>query len=264
MKVSFRKNKVWILIIAVFLIIFLLNVFVKEIKGFFYFISAPIQKIFYQAGDSTSDFLLSVFKAQDLKDKTNKLELENQELKAQLVNLGELEQENKSLKHAVEIEIEKDFKLTLAEIIGKDISQDFIMIDKGSQDGILKDMPIITEQRVSVGKISQVYEKFSKVMLISNKESSFDAQIMSYSSCSGVIKGKGNLKLLFELIPQEEIISQGDVVVSSVLGGIFPDNLLIGEVKTVIKSNLESFQVAEIEPFFDISRSKNVFIILDF
>jgi len=264
MKVSFKKNKVLVLIIIVFLIIFLINVFAEEVKGFFYFISAPIQKIFYKAGNSTSNFLLSIFKTQNLKDKTDSLELKNKELKAQVVNLEELEQENKSLRQALDIELEKDFKLSLGEIIAKDISQDFIIIDKGSQDGISKDMPVITEQKILVGRIQEVYYKFSKVMLISNKESSFDAQIMSYSSCSGVIKGRENSKLLFELIPQEEKISQGDVVITTILGGIFPDNLLVGEIKRIRKSNLEFFQVAEIEPFFDISQTKNIFIILDF
>lgn len=264
MKASFKKNKVWILIIIVFLIIFLLNIFAKEVKGFFYFISAPIQRVFYQAGDNASDFILIVFRTQDLKNKSDQLKLKNQELKTQLINLEELKQENKSLKQALNIDLEKDFKLALAEMIGKDISQDFIMINIGAKDGILKGMPIITEQKILVGRISQVYDRFSKVMLISNKESSFDAQVMSCPSCSGVIKGKGNSKLLFELIPQEEKISQGDVVVSSALGGIFPDGLLVGEVKDVRKSDLESFQIAKIESFFDISQSKNVFIILDF
>ena len=264
MKTSFRKNKAWLLIIIVFLFIFILNVFSKEVKGFFYSFSLPIQKVFYQVGDSTSDFLLNILKTQDLKDKADRLEIENQGLKTQVLGLGELEQENKSLKQALNIDLEKDFKLALGKIIAKDISQDFIMINKGKQDGISKDMPVITEQKIVVGRISQVYDRFSKVMLISNKQSSFDAQIMSYSSCFGVIKGRGNSKLLFELIPQEETISQGDVVISSVLGGIFPNDLLVGEVKAVRKSDLESFQIAEIEPFFDISQTKNVFIILDF
>jgi len=263
MKVSSKRNRVWILIILIFLFAFGLNVFVKEIKGFFYSFSLPIQKVFYQAGEKTSDFLLNIIKTQDLKDKADQLELKNQELKAQVISLEELEQENKSLKQALDIELEKDFKLSLAEIIGKDISQDFIMIDKGIKDGLSKNMPVITEQKILVGKISEVYDRFSKVILISNKESSFDAQIMSLFY-SGIIKGRGNSKLLFELIPQEEEISQGDVVVSSVLGGIFPNDLLVGEVKAIRKSDLESFQIAEIEPFFDISQTKNVFIILDF
>jgi rod shape-determining protein MreC len=264
MKTSFRKNKVWLLIIIIFLVIFLINVFIKEVKGFFYSFSLPIQKVFYQAGDSTSDFLLNILKTQDLKDKADQLEIENQGLKTQVVNSGELEEENKSLKQALSIELDRDFKLSLGEIIGKDISQDFIMIDKGTRDGILKDMPVITEQKILIGKISEAYDRFSKIMLISSKESSFDAQIMSLPSCSGVIKGRGDSKLLFELIPQEEMVSQGDVVVSSVLGGIFPNDLLVGEVKAIRKSDLESFQIAEIEPFFDISQIKNVFIILDF
>ena len=118
-------------------------------------------------------------------------------------------------------------------------------------------MPAITEQKVLVGRIKEIYDKFSKVMLISQKDSSFDAEF-------GIVRGQGNLKLLYDLIPKEKEIFQGDIVVTSALGGIFPQGLLVGKIRKVKKNDVESFQQAEIQPGFNVSQSERLFIILDF
>ena len=79
-----------------------------------------------------------------------------------------------------------------------------------------------------------------------------------------MIKGLGNFNLLLDLIPLEKEVSPGNIIITSCLSGIFPDNLLVGEIKKVKKTDLESFQQADIEPIFDISKSRNVFIIIEF
>ena len=263
MKLSSKKNKVLIIVVVVVSIIFLLNFFQKDVRSFFYSVSAPIQKVLWRAGERTSDFLGGIMRVKILKQELDELKLENQELIAQVVVLKDLKKENKTLRQALEIGFQKEFKLALVQIISKDISQDFILIDKGSEDGISKNMPVITQQRVLVGKISEIYKNFSKVMLISNKENSFDAKIQNEEKdISGVVKGQGNFRILFDLIPREENLSQEDIVITSALGGIFPKGLLVGRIKEIKKSDVEPFQQAEIEPFFDVSQTETLFIIL--
>jgi len=257
-------RKILFFIVIIILIFSLLNFFKKEARSFFYSFSAPIQKFFWRIGEKSSNFLSAIFKATDLKKEKDELEFENQELIIRVAELNKLKEENKSLKQALNLELDKDFKLAFAQIISKDISQDFILINKGNQDGILENMPVITEQKVLIGRISETYKNFSKVMLISHKESSFDAKILNQEQCSGVIRGLGNFNLLFDFISLENEVHPGDIILTSCLGGIFPENLLVGEVKKVKKSDLESFQQAEIEPIFNISKSSNVFIILEF
>lgn len=272
MKFSSKKNKVLIGIVVVVLMVVLLNFFQKDVRSFFYSISAPIQKVLWRAGERTSDFLGGIVRVKILKQELDELKLENQELTAQVVVLKDLKKENKTLRQALDLEFQKEFKLSLAQIISKDISQDFILIDKGSKDGISKNMPVITQQKVLVGKICEIYKNFSKVMLVSNKESSFDAKIFkkepsslnSEKDISGVVKGQGNFRILFDLIPREENLSQEDIVITSALGGIFPKGLLVGKIKEIKKSDVEPFQQAEIEPFFDISQTEILFIVLEF
>lgn len=274
MKILGKRSKIVIGIFVLILVIFSLNVFQKEVRGFFYFISSPIQKVLWKAGESSSDFLTGVIKRKDLKEEIDELNLKNQGLLQQVADLKELERENKVLREALALELQKEFNLSLAQVIGKDISQDFILIDKGLENGISKNMPVITEQKVLVGKISDVYKNFSKVILISNKEISFDAKILPpkelsspgelSSFGSGVVRGQGNSKILFDLVPREEDLFPGDILTTSALGGTFPKGLLVGRIKEIKKSDLEPFQQAEIEPFFDISQVEKIFIILDF
>ncbi len=246
--------------IIVLSLIFLLNFFQKDVKSFFYSLSTPVQKFFWQIGDSTSDFLNSLFRINSLKKERDELNLENQELLAEIAILKDLKNENKILREALDVGLQKDFKLILSQVIGKDVSQDFLLIDKGSEDGVSKNMPVITQQKVLLGKISEVYKNSSKVMLISDKKSSFDAKIQE-KDISGVVKGEGNFRIIFDLIPQDKEISQGDTIITSSLGGIFPSGILVGQIKNIKKSDVEPFQDIEIKPNFEITGINTLFVV---
>lgn len=273
MKILFKKRRFLILVFVGVFAVAVLNFFQSEVKTFFYFVSSPIQKTLWRIGDRIADFSGTIIKGGDLKKKVDELILNNQELIAQIVALKDLENENKILREALKIGLQKDFELVLVEVTGKDISQDFILIDKGSEAGISKNMPVITQQKVLIGKISTVYKNFSKVMLIFNKDFYFDAKISipekpaldeQPKNISGLVRGKGKFKIVFDLITQEKEITRGDVVVTSSIGGIFPKGLLVGEIETIKKIDVDPFQHLKIRPFFNIFEIETIFVISDF
>lgn len=255
MKMSSVKNKIFIIAAGLALILSL-NFFQKDVKGFFYFISSPIQKILWQLGGS-------IFELKNLSQDNKALNLKIQELISENANLQSLKQENEKLRQALGLGLQKDFRLELAQIIGKDIGQDIILINKGSKDGLSDNLPVITKEKVLVGKTAEVYDKFSKVILISNSSSIFDAKIAN-SDMAGVIKGKGGSKIYLDLLPQDAQLQKDQVVVSSVFGGIFPPNLLVGKVAEFKKNDLKAFQQAEVKPFINFTDFNDVFVILEF
>lgn len=243
------------------------NFFQKEVKNLFYLMSSPIQKNFWKAGKKTASFFETIGETNNLKRENDDLKLKIQEILAENSRLKELKRENEILRQALGIGLEKEFKVAFVEVIGKDISQDSLLIDKGEKDGLSKDMPVITQQKILVGRVGEVYPNFSKVILISNPKSAFDAKI---SRCEGdncqediygVVKGQDNSKILFDLIPPEKEIKEGDVLVTSALGGIFPKGLLVGRIGKVQKADAEPFQKAAVSSAFDISRLEEVFIV---
>lgn len=254
MKPPVKKNKILIIIIG-FLVILSLNFFQKEAKGFFYSISSPVQKKLWKAGAGTSNFFGAIFKAKDLKKENENLKLRIQELLSKQNSLEETKKENSALREALDLGIQKEFRLELAEIIGKDINRDTILIDKGFKDGISRGLPVITSQKILIGNIAEVFQNYSKVLLISDKESSFEAQISS-SNTSVLVKGLGSSRAFLDFIPKDEEVREGDAIVFR--------GLLIGLIGKVKKTDVSPFQQAELSLFSGISNLDKIFIIIDF
>jgi len=261
-KFSQLKSKI-LIILVILLCIFSLNFFQKEIKSLFYFISSPIQKTFWQVGNSIADFSKTIFEIKNLKKDIELFKVKNQELLFENVQLKELKRENEILRKVLNLGLQNDFKLDMAEVIARDVFQDFILINKGKNSNFASGMPVLTEGKIILGKIFEVYDNFSKVMLISDKLSSFDAKI-SEKDIYGIVKGEGNLSIIFDLIPQDKEIKNGDLVVTSSLGGIFPKGLLVGEIKEVKKSDIKPYQKAVLTPLFNLNDLEMVFIITNF
>ncbi len=251
-----------ILLVAAFTILNLTGL-AKPFRGFFYSISAPLQKNFWGAGANVSDFFSAISQIQNLKAENESLKLQNQELSAKIASLSELKSENETLRNALQVGLEKDFRLVLAEVAGKEVDRDVILINKGQKDGLSAGMPVVSEQKVLMGKIIEVGDNFSKVLLITDKDSSFDAKV-SGTSIDGLAKGAGSFQLILDFIPREAEIKEGDPVVTSALGGVFPEGILAGKISKVEKNDVESFQKAHVLPAFDIKELNGVFIIVNF
>lgn len=265
MKIPFKKNQPLIWLFACIVILIALNIFQKEVKGFFYWFSAPVQKTLWSAGNKTSDFFEGILKISSLKNELDILRQQSQSFIIQSIKLNEIEKENKALREALNLNLKENLSLAVALIISKSPTEDIVYINKGFEDGIAEGMPVVTQEKVLAGKISQVYKKYSAVSLASEKDICFDAKIYREEKEIPVIaRGEGNLNILLELIPREEEIKEDDIVFTISLGGNFPDSLLVGKIKKVIKKDTEPFQTAKIEPAFNLSETEYLFIITNF
>lgn len=267
-KQNFLWAKVFIGVAILFILIGFLNFFQSQVRNHFYFISSPITKIFWRVGNDTSNFLNSFFNYTDLKQQNNQLKEENQKLLSEVFLLKENLKENQELNEVLQNTEKDDFKMVLAEITGLDIFNNFILIDRGSDDGVSENMPVISNQKVLYGKIFKAYKNFSKVILISSKNSVFDVKIQNNNPTEtpiyGAIRGDGNLSVYLDLVSSESEIKEGDILITSALEGTFPENLLVGKIITKNKNDLKPFQTAEVHPFFDIKNTENLFVITNY
>lgn len=256
-----------ILVIALAITIFLaLNFFQKDVKNAVYLISSPFQKIMWGLGSRTSDFFNAIYRLRGLNQEREILERKNQELLSRIADLEEMEEENKVLREALKIDSEKDFKdfgLVLARIVNSQDRSDFILVDKGSQDQISAGMPVINSQKALAGEVSEVYENFSRIKLISHPESAFSAKVRGEKDIRGIVQGEGRLTISLVRLPQDKEIFKGDVVVTDGRDGRLPAGLLVGEVKEIKKSDIQTFQTAQLSAFFDITKEFRVFIIAE-
>ncbi len=70
--------------------------------------------------------------------------------------------------------------------------------------------------------------------------------------------------LTVQLIPQDTIVTPGELVLTSGLGGTYPTDILIGQIVSVRKMPDELFQTATIQPAVDFSTLRAVLVITNF
>lgn len=190
------------------------------------------------------------------------LEKKIEELQSEITRLKEFEKENAILKNQLGFAERTDYNLLPAFVIGYDVTtvSQVIELDRGSDDGVQKDMPIIISGRMLVGKVFDVSAHTAKVLLIVDSASATNALVQD-SRASGIIRGEHGLGLTMDTIPQGEEVKAGNRVITSGLGGIYPKGLLIGEVEEVFANPNELFQTARVKPYIRFKDLEMVFVL---
>lgn len=265
-----RKKSSWKKFLAGFLFllifIFTLNFFAPEIKNYFYSFSLPFQKTLWSVGKNSSGFLGSLINSGANWQENENLKKENQNLLSKVAYLESITNANQAQTNVSLACENKNFSLLMAGIMGFE-EQGIVLIDKGSENGIKENMPVISQQNVVFGKIVEVNKNFSKVMLISNKSSAVNVEISSFDESAPVqalLRGNGGTQVNLDLIPINEEIKEGNTLVTSSLDKIFPKNLLVGTISKIQKDDQKPFQQAEVNPFFDIKSSDYLFVITNY
>lgn len=149
-----------------------------------------------------------------------------------------------------------------AQVIGKDPSQWFktIIINRGSSDGVRKNMPVVTAEGV-VGQVMNTSPHYAKVLLAKDPNSAIDGLIQK-NRTQGIIKGRGNAGYEMYYVLKSASVQRGDIVVTSGLGGVFPKGLPIGTITDVAKARRGMFQNITILPSVDFLRLEELIIIM--
>jgi len=229
------------------------------LKNAAYLAVEPLQRSTWQAGAQLYAAVGPVFKSSEIGRENERLREQIAKLIGEKVAIEDLKKENELLRQSLHLELNAEFDLKLANIVGKDVLSDILLLDQGSRNMIEIGMPVITSQRGLVGKITKVYPNFSEVTLISEKDFSFDVKVGD-DKVDGLVKGKGGFVSFVDLVPKDMQINQNDAVYTSGLGGIFPAGLVVGMIDRVNKNDVETFQSAAIIPAFNANTGRQVFI----
>jgi rod shape-determining protein MreC len=135
-----------------------------------------------------------------------------------------------------------------------------IYIDKGSHDGIKRDMPVITASGI-VGKVYSVFP-YSSLVLEINDPSSGAGVILEKSRLQGILKGdqRGTGETYVSNIMGDEKIEPGDVVLTSGGDRVFPKGLPVGTVDKVTPGQ-DAFLNIRVKPAAQLNRLEEVLVI---
>jgi rod shape-determining protein MreC len=133
-----------------------------------------------------------------------------------------------------------------------------IMLDRGSKDHIKKNMGVITPEGV-VGKVVEVYDNTSEVLLLTDKDSGVGA-MLSNSRKQSPVGGAGEPLLFMKYVANDDTVNVGERVVTSGMDKIFPRDLPIGTVTDIKPGN--PFKSIRIRPSADLERLEEVIVLL--
>lgn len=259
-KIRQNSNRKWLISIFIVLIIFVLGFVLKPIISS-WIIGA--QNNFYKSGTNAYTFFNRIIFSGSILKHNELLRVENQELTAKLSQLVNTKEENEELRSILNLGLHKDFKFIDAYVYAKDINTDSVYINKGEKDGVKLDSIIINSQKILIGKVIKIFDNYSLVSLITSTQVKTNVEIGD-TGIEATVKGRGNLEMAAENIPQSAEIKTGDVVVTGKLQNEYPENLPLGTVKYVKITDLDPFQTAVIEPYLDLNSLGLVLVIPEF
>ncbi|MFA5088926.1 MAG: rod shape-determining protein MreC [Candidatus Omnitrophota bacterium] len=190
-----------------------------------------------------------------------KLKSENSALKSRLVGLEEVLRENNRLERLLNFKRKLIFSSVMANVIGRDPTNwnASILIDKGEEDGISENMPVVNAMGV-VGKVAEVNKTKSRVILLNDPQFSVVALIQrtrEIGLLSGTLKGTCRLRYL----SPDSDAQIGDKVITSKLSSSFPEGLLIGEITGINSQRGQSEVEYIVQPTVSFSGVEEVLVV---
>lgn len=151
-----------------------------------------------------------------------------------------------------------------ATVIGREISPylQYIIIDKGSNDGIRYGMPVVTQQGL-VGRIDAVISDAARIQLITDAGSVVNVRLKT-ASVEGQVSGSITGEVSLDMVPIDAKVDIGEVILTSGLGGTYPPNIFVGQVLSLQSRQNALFQTGSVQPIVDFSNLSAVLVITNF
>ena len=195
------------------------------------------------------------------------LRVENEQLRQNNINTTEILAENGRLRSLLDYKkAAAQFDLVTAAVVARDPGTwtSIIVINRGTADGLAKDMPVITAQGL-VGYVVQAYGSTAKVQLLLDPRSAVGALVQRPESrVAAIVEGNGAKPLSPRMVnlARDADVIKGDKIVTSGFGGLYPKGLFVGEVVDVVNEEGGLLKYAVLKPAVDFDRLEEVFVIV--
>ncbi len=214
---------------------------------------------------SARDFLTAPRDVTQLREQNAILESQVTQLQTQLIEMEERLGEAQVCFALLDFgRTNPQYEYVAATVIGREISPflQYIIIDKGSEDGIQFGMPVVTQQGL-VGHVDAVIAAAARIKLITDSTSVVNIRLQS-AEVEAQLNGSLTGDLSLDMIPLDAAVEPGDVVLTSGLGGNYPPNVFVGQVLTVQTRDNALFQTATVQPIVDFNTLSAVLVVTNF
>lgn len=196
-----------------------------------------------------------------LKEKNRILKQERDSLLAKKIKNAALKSYYSEIKEIIEFKDNYNFENTiLSQVVMKSFlsSENFFLLNKGSSSGVQKDMVAIYKNNL-IGKVVEVYPLYSKLILVTDKSCKVAVRC-SKTNTKGIHRGNNlstESKLMY--VSHLDELKEGDTLISSGEGLIFPQGFALGKIKIFLKKDVR-YKV-KVEPLIELSSVEYCYLV---
>lgn len=272
----FRKKRLFVLLIGFIVFVVLIGYSLTSREN----LSAPekivndmagwVQNVIQIPVKFVSDIVTNIDDFRDTYKENQILKEQIAKNKSLVYEVQEIKEENEELRAMLDMrESIRDYEPIQATVISRSPERwvEQITINKGENDGVTTNMVVITAGGM-VGKIQSTNKLTSTVQLLTGFDQFNRISAMvsreEGKDIFGMIEGfdPETKTLLFRIIEEsDKDLEEGELVVSSGKGGVFPAGLVIGEVKEVVADQYGLTRTARVEPAADMYDINHVIVV---
>lgn len=200
---------------------------------------------------------------QRLTTENERLRRENTSVAQASLDAEQLKAENAELRRLLDIRQKRALKSVTVEVLyeARDPSARRVVIDKGSQDGLVPGLPVVDDAGV-IGQVTRVFPYLSEITLLTDKNQVTAVQdirsglrAVAYGGAEG-----GTLDLRF--LAANADVKDGDTLVTSGIDGVFPAGLPVARVEDVHRNPAYSFAEIRCVPIGGTERNRHLLVLI--
>ena len=157
----------------------------------------------------------------------------------------------------------KQYTFVMAHVISNSIAQpnNYITIDRGSNDGVKPEMGVIDQNGV-VGIVNVVGPHAARVISLLNPHMRLSCKLKNSGFFGSMVwDGKDSRFAVLEELPKHLTFHKGDTIVTSGYSAVFPEGIIVGTVDGLARGMSDSFMSLRIRLTTNFSQLSNVRVI---
>ena len=234
----------------------------QPVRVFLNSLVAPVQYLAILPEQLLDNFSESVKTTDQLSAENKALKQRILKLQGQQQQLQFLQNENRRLRELLGSEARESARRMVAEVIAvasEPFSQQLV-INKGTLSGVYEGQPVLDSSGI-IGQVQDVGGNTARVLLISDQSHAISLRserndIRALAQGTGDI---GRLELMF--IPHSTELREGDLLMSSGLGGVFPEGYPVARIANIVRDESLPFATVFADPVSALDRVRNVLLL---
>ena len=234
----------------------------QPVRSFLSTATAPVQYLAVLPEEVMNRVVYLATTRSALREDNLRLRDELLELEMAVQRLNFLENENARLRQLLGSEVRQASRRMVAEVVAvaTDPFSHQVVINKGYANGVYEGQPVL-DNRGILGQVISVARTTARVILISDQSHAISLRA-ERNDIRVIAKGIGDLNQLeLSFIPHSTELKEGDVLMSSGLGGVFPEGYPVAEISSIDRDERLQYARVLVTPFAQLDRVRTLLLL---